>query len=79
VQGNSLATTLWKKLGFEPVVVTAATHRGQAEIALGTAAVRIIPVAYESTSAGKNALHASVSTSRSLVPTTVPHSQTANR
>lgn len=49
VEGNPLAQALWRKLGFEPVVVTAATDRTHAETALGISTRRIIPVAYQST------------------------------
>ena len=63
VEGNPLAQALWKKLGFEPVVVTAATDRTHAETALGTTARRVIPVAYESTLAGANARHEGFATS----------------
>jgi ribosomal protein S18 acetylase RimI-like enzyme len=64
VKGNALAGALWKKLGFEPVVVTAATDRTQAETALGMmAGRRIIPIAYESPLANKSASYAGVSAS----------------
>jgi len=57
VEGNPVAEALWRKLGFEPVVVTAATGRTRAETALGISTRRIIAVAYESTLAGAHASH----------------------
>jgi hypothetical protein len=63
VHSNPLAKPWLRKLGFEPVVVTAATGRTQAEDALGMAARNIIPVIYESTGPDKDVSYAGVSTS----------------
>jgi len=42
VRGNPLGEILWKKLGFQPVLVTATAERREIETALGIGAPRIV-------------------------------------
>ena len=44
VRGNPLAEILWKKLGFQPVLVTATAERRKTETALGVGSQRVTSV-----------------------------------
>lgn len=46
VEGNHLGETLWRKLGFSPVLATATAARSTVARAVGAGASRIVPVAY---------------------------------
>jgi len=48
VEGNRVGEGLWRRLGFEPVLATAAANRRDIERALGIPAGRVVPLAYRS-------------------------------
>lgn len=51
VEGNEVAETLWRKLGFSPVLTTATAGRAEVAKAMRTGAGRILPVAYRQAAA----------------------------
>jgi ribosomal protein S18 acetylase RimI-like enzyme len=54
VEGNPLGENLWKRLRFEPVLVTAAADRKNVEGMLGVPGRQVAPLAYRSSLAGSN-------------------------
>ena len=44
VQDNPLAEILWKRFGFQPVLMTAIAERREIETVLGVGSRRIVPV-----------------------------------
>ena len=59
VEGNLVGEALWKRLGFEPVLITAMADRRSAEQALGIPARQAVPLAYRSVLAGRTAVRMS--------------------
>lgn len=53
VEGNLVGESLWKRLGFEPVLITAMTDRKDAEQALGLPEKQAVPLAYRPALAGR--------------------------
>ena len=62
VQGNPPAEILWKKFGFQPVLMTATAERREIETVLGVRAQRIAPVETHPAPEGRRA-YAGVSSS----------------
>jgi GNAT superfamily N-acetyltransferase len=52
VEGNLFGETLWRRLRFEPVLITAMASRKDVEQTLGVPATRVAPLAYRSALAG---------------------------
>lgn len=55
VQANSQADSLWRKLGFKPVLMTATAERREIESALGLGAPRIVPLEAHSATTNRRA------------------------
>jgi GNAT superfamily N-acetyltransferase len=54
VEGNGIGESLWKRLRFEPVLVTATADRKDVEERLRMPARRVAPLGYHTTLAGKS-------------------------
>jgi len=57
VEGNQVGEALWKRLGFEPVLITAAANRERVERALGMPVRQAVPRAYRTLLAGTSSVH----------------------
>lgn len=62
VEGNRLGESLWKRLRFEPVLVTATADRKEVEERLQMPTRRVAPLAYRTTLASKPAISMTPST-----------------
>jgi len=54
VEGNGIGESLWKRLRFEPVLVTATADRKEVEESLQMPVRRVAPLAYHTTLAGRS-------------------------